>query len=125
MDSVVVPRHHFRASILLVLGEAPAHGYDLPALLAPLGLGSHDRAFAYRTLRAMEAEGLVRSTWDPSPAGPARRTYTVTPEGEEWAVEVAASLREADRLMACWLARYRRLVRDGGPTAVPRVSAAS
>jgi PadR family transcriptional regulator PadR len=125
MDSAVVPRDHLRASLLLVLGEGPAHGYDLPALLAPLGLGATDRAFVYRTLRAMEAEGLVRSAWDASPAGPARRTYTVTPEGDDWAAGAGATLRETDRLMATWLARYRRLVRAGGPTAVPTVSAAS
>jgi PadR family transcriptional regulator PadR len=125
MDSAVVPRDHFRASLLLVLGEGPAHGYDLPGLLAPLGLGSTDRGFVYRTLRAMEAEGLVASAWDTSPSGPARRTYTVTPAGKEWGGAASAMLREADRHMARWLARYRSLVRKGGPQALPEVSAAS
>ena len=125
MDSAVVPRDHFRASLLLVLGELPAHGYDVPALLAPLGLGATDRGFVYRTLRAMEADGLVASAWDPSPSGPARRTYTVTPAGKEWAAAATASLRETDRHMARWLARYRLLVRRGGPQAVADVSAAS
>lgn len=125
MDSAVVPRDHFRASLLLVLGEVPAHGYDLPAFLAPLGLGDTDRGFVYRTLRTMEAEGLVASAWDPSPAGPARRTYSVTPAGTEWAAAASASFREADRHMAGWLARYRLLARRGGPQAVHEVSAAS
>ena len=125
MDSAVVPRDHFRASLLLVLGELPAHGYDVPALLAPLGLGATDRGFVYRTLRAMEADGLVASAWDPSPSGPARRTYTVTPAGKEWAAAATASLRETDRHMARWLARYGLLVRRGGPQAVADVSAAS
>ena len=125
MDSAVVPRDHFRASLLLVLGELPAHGYDVPALLAPLGLGATDRGFVYRTLRAMEADGLVASAWDPSPSGPARRTYTVTPAGKEWAAAATASLRETDRHMARWLARYRLLVRRGGPQAVADIPAAS
>jgi poly-beta-hydroxybutyrate-responsive repressor len=125
MESTVVPRDHFRASLLLVLGEVPTHGYDLPALLAPLGLGDTDRGFVYRTLRAMDADGLVASAWDPSPAGPARRTYTVTPAGREWATAASASLREVDRHMAAWQARYRLLRRRGGPEAVPGVSAAS
>lgn len=125
MDSAVVPRDHFRASLLLVLREGRAHGYDLPDLLAPLGVGATDRGFLYRTLRAMEGEGLVASTWDPSPTGPARRSYTITPAGEAWAAAASTALRETDRHMARWLARYRALVRGGGPHAVQGVPAAS
>ena len=125
MESSAVPRDHFRASVLLVLDDGPTYGYDLPVLLAPLGLGGADRGFVYRTLRAMEAEGLVVSTWDASPSGPARRYYTVTPAGRDWAVNASATLREADGAMATWLARYRALRRQGGPQAYPGVSAAS
>lgn len=125
MESTAVPRDHFRASILLVLGEVRAHGYDLPTLLAPLGLGATDRGFVYRTLRAMEADGLVASTWDSSPTGPARRNYTVTPAGRAWAEGATATLREADGHMARWLDRYGVLRRQGGPQAYPGVSAAS
>jgi len=125
MESTAVPRDHFRASLLLVLGEAPTYGYDLPALLAPLGLGDADRGFVYRTLRVMEADGLVSSAWDPSPTGPARRTYTVTPAGRAWGAAASAALRDADRHMAAWQARYRLLQRRGGPQVVQRVPAAS
>ena len=120
-----VPRDHFRASLLLVLREVPAHGYDLPSLLAPLGLGDTDRGFVYRTLGAMEIDGLVASAWDASPTGPARRTYTVTAAGEGWAVAVTAGLRDTDRSMARWLARYRALARRGGPRSVSGIPAAS
>jgi poly-beta-hydroxybutyrate-responsive repressor len=125
MESTAVPRDHFRASLLLLLGESPTHGYDLPVLLAPLGLADADRGFVYRTLRAMEAEGLVASTWDASPTGPARRIYTVTPAGTAWVDAATATLREADRHMATWQARYRLLQRRGGPRAVASVPAAS
>ena len=108
-----------------MLREVPAHGYDGPGLLEPLGLGDTHRGFVYRTLRAMETDGLVASAWDPSPGGPARRTYTVTTAGEEWAAAVTAGLREADRHVARWLARYRALARRGGPQSMPGVPAAS
>ena len=124
MESAV-PRDHFRASLLLVLGEEPTHGYDLPALLGPLGLGDVDRGFVYRTLRTMEADGLVASTWDSSPTGPARRRYSVTPAGRAWGAAASVTLRDADRHMATWLARYRSLRRSGGPQAFPGVPAAS
>ena len=125
MESTAVPRDHFRASLLLVLGEVPSHGYDLAVLLGPLGLGTPDRGFLYRTLRAMEADGLVVSAWDPSPTGPARRIYRVTAAGRDWAATAAAALREADGHMATWLARYRALCRSGGPQAAPGIPAAS
>lgn len=124
MESAV-PRDHFRASLLLVLGELPTHGYDLPSLLEPFGLGATDRGFVYRTLRAMEGDGLIASAWDPGHAGPARRTYTVTPAGTQWAATAADGLRDIDRHLATWEARYRALRRRGGPQAFPGVSAAS
>lgn len=125
MDAAVTPRDHFRASLLLLLREGPAHGYDLPGLLVPLGLGGTDRGFVYRTLRAMEADGLVASEWDQSPAGPARRVYSVTAAGTAWVAGAVGALREADRQMAGWLSRYERLVGDGGPHLLPEVPAAS
>ena len=125
MDAPAVPRDHLRASILLVLGDEPAHGYDLPALLEPLGLGGTDRGFVYRTLRGMEADGLVASSWASSPTGPARRTYTVTAAGRDWADAASVTLREADRHMSRWLRKYGALMRSGGPHFVPDISAAS
>ena len=113
MESTVFPREHLRACVLLLLAEAPTHGYDLPALLTPLGLGASDRGFVYRTLRTMDAEGLVFSAWDTSPLGPSRRMYRVTPAGERWAAAASSGVREVDAIMATWLARYRRAVRRG------------
>ena len=40
-----------------------------------------DTVSVYRALRAMEAEGIVSSTWDVSQRGPARRVYVPTPAG--------------------------------------------
>lgn len=71
----------------------------------------------------MEAEGLVFSRWDTSPAGPSRRMYSVTAAGQRWAADASAGLDEVDRVMATWLARYRLVVRRGVET-VPRVQAA-
>ena len=37
----------------------------------------------YRTLRCMEEEGLVCSSWETPDRGAARRLYEITPEGRE------------------------------------------
>src|SRR4051812_1472885 len=68
-----LPRNFLRPAILLLLREDPAHGYDLLERLRPLGFQRPDPGGLYRVLRALEQEGLVRSAWEPSEAGPERR----------------------------------------------------
>ena len=101
-----LPRNYLRASLLLLIGEAPAHGYDLLDQIAQLGLRSVDPGGLYRTLRVMEDDGLVASSWEHSSAGPARRTYRLTDEGVEWLHAWAGALRESHRYLSAYLARY-------------------
>ena len=76
------PRQYLRPCLLLLLAESTAHGYDLLEKLREFGL-ERDAGGLYRTLRAMEHEGLVVSEWEVSAAGPDRRTYRLTPRGRE------------------------------------------
>ena len=71
--------------LLLLLREKPAHGYELLDGVARFGFqdGPPDPGGIYRNLRRMEQDGLVRSQWNTSEAGPARRVYEITPDGEE------------------------------------------
>lgn len=101
-----LPRNYLRASLLLLIGEAPAHGYDLLDHIGQLGLRSVDPGGLYRTLRVMEDDGLVSSWWEHSVAGPARRTYALTPEGVEWLHAWAGALRESHRYLSAYLGRY-------------------
>ncbi len=105
-----LPRNFVRPCLLLLIAEAPAHGYDLLEKLAELGLVRIDPGGLYRALRAMEQEGLVRSWWEPSETGPDRRTYNLTAEGLDWLHAWAGSLREMKRLLGIFLARYEGLV---------------
>jgi PadR family transcriptional regulator, regulatory protein PadR len=70
------------------------------------GLERTDPGGLYRTLRAMEQEGLVDSKWEESEAGPARRRYRLTDEGLEWLHASAGSLREVVRHLMGYLDRY-------------------
>ncbi|HSH23344.1 MAG TPA: helix-turn-helix transcriptional regulator [Acidimicrobiales bacterium] len=107
-----LPRNYLRASLLLLIGEAPAHGYDLLDQIAQLGLRSVDPGGLYRTLRVMEDDGLVASWWEHSTAGPARRTYRLTDEGVEWLHAWAGALRESHRYLSAYLGRYDRINDD-------------
>ncbi len=107
-----LPRNYLRASLLLLIGEAPAHGYDLLEQIGHLGLRSVDPGGLYRALRVMEQDGLVESWWEHSTAGPARRSYRLTEEGQEWLHAWAGALREGRRYLTAYLDRYDAVVGD-------------
>ena len=58
-----MPRTYLHGCLLLLIAEAPAHGYELVDRLAELGLATVDSAAVYRALRALDAEGLLESWW--------------------------------------------------------------
>jgi len=107
-----LPRNYLRASLLLLIAETPAHGYDLLEQIAQLGLRNVDPGGLYRALRVMEQDGLVASWWEHSTAGPARRSYRLTEEGVEWLHAWAGALREGRRYLSAYLTRYDRIADD-------------
>ena len=107
---VGLPRNYLRPCLLLLLAEGTSHGYELLDQVADLGLDRVDPGGLYRCLRAMDEEGLVRSSWEPSASGPARRTYQLTDEGREWLHVIAGSLAELARSLAVYRRRYARVV---------------
>ena len=79
------PRTHgiLRGWLLLFIAERENYGYrlvrqltdELPQDMVP------DRAVIYRLLRTLEREGAVTSTLQYGSGGPARKVYSLTPEG--------------------------------------------
>jgi len=89
-----------RPSLLLMLAEKEAHGYELYDQLASLGFDSDclDSSILYRDLRDMEEMGLIGSTWDDEESkGPKRRVYRILDKGKirlgEW-VENLGSVQD-------------------------------
>jgi PadR family transcriptional regulator, regulatory protein PadR len=85
--------------LLLLVSAGPTHGYELLERLPPrVGEDRVDVGNVYRTLRALEDEGLVASEWRADLPGPAKRTYTLTDDGRAaltaW-LESLARLRES------------------------------
>ncbi len=106
---VGLPRNYLRPCVLLLLAEGTSHGYELFDRLAGLGLDRIDPGRLYRCLRAMDEEGLVRSEWQPSASGPARRTYALTDEGRDWLHVLAGNLVDVSRALGAYRARYEDL----------------
>jgi poly-beta-hydroxybutyrate-responsive repressor len=77
------PKNFTRPCLLLLLAEAPAHGYELIDRLRPFGFEIADPATVYKSLRQMEHEGLVTSGWELSERGPARRVYSLAEDGRD------------------------------------------
>jgi PadR family transcriptional regulator, regulatory protein PadR len=68
--------------LLGLVAGGPTHGYELLERLPPiLGEERVDVGNLYRSLRALEDEGLVTSEWRADLPGPAKRTYTLTADG--------------------------------------------
>jgi PadR family transcriptional regulator PadR len=71
--------------MLLVLHQRPAYAFEMNALIQQLSQGtiSADDNSLYRALSRFEDMGLVASQLQPSPSGPARRYYALTPTGRQ------------------------------------------
>jgi DNA-binding PadR family transcriptional regulator len=93
--------------VVVLLAGGAAHGYAILGELEQLGitLGNVDVGQVYRTLRDLEAAGLVRSAWQTG-SGPARRDYELTDAGYRALDEWAAVMKERARLVAEFEARY-------------------
>ncbi len=104
-----LPRNYLRPCLLLLLAEGTSHGYELLDQVGALGLDRVDPGGLYRCLRAMDEEGLVRSSWEPSASGPARRTYELTDEGRDWLHVMAGSLAEVSRFLGVYRRRYAQV----------------
>ncbi len=103
--------------LLLQLARKPAHGYELMEALEDGDAGqAPDPGTLYRTLRALEEDGLVRSTWNTEGAGPARRVYELTDQGVEflhaWAVSIRGTRAQLDRFLAEYEQQFQ--IKTGG-----------
>jgi DNA-binding PadR family transcriptional regulator len=76
-------RNLLRPTLLFLMHQGPAHGYDLVDRLKSFGVKDIDPSLIYRALRDMEEEGYIQSIWDKKKTqGPPRRVYTLTSEGD-------------------------------------------
>ncbi len=98
-----------RVCLLLLLGERPAHGYELLQSLERFGVHGVDTGTLYRILRRTERDGLTRSDWEPAGAGPARRIYGLTAKGRRALDDVTRELEESQHLVGLFLARAHEL----------------
>ncbi|HWC10267.1 MAG TPA: PadR family transcriptional regulator [Acidimicrobiales bacterium] len=118
-EKMALPRHYLRPCLLLLLAEGPSHGYELLDQVRLLGIAGAEPGGLYRYLRTMEKEELVRSWWEPSQAGPARRTYVLTDAGYDALRASVDSVRDVRRLLVELLDRYDSLAHEAATGTGP------
>lgn len=107
LDKMIQP------TLLLLIRQKPSHGYELiqnfnaldPAAIVEPGT-------IYRNLRRMENDGYVKSCWETSESGPARRQYQITARGIEVLKEAAARLEQQKVQIEEFLSAYRALEKE-------------
>jgi PadR family transcriptional regulator PadR len=90
------PRDFLAPFVLLAVSMQRAHGYVIEDYLRALGVFGITMSTLYRTLRQMEKDGFLESTWEPGPTGPARRVYSITDAGHAW-LDSSATLLDTYR----------------------------
>jgi PadR family transcriptional regulator PadR len=101
-------------TLLLILHQGPAHGYTLIEQLREFGLADIDPSAIYRSLRDMESEGWVISSWDEERTqGPPRRVYHLTALGDEVLRWLTQDLRGTRTMIDQVLSSYNRHMEEG------------
>ena len=100
------PRNWLVPVILLSLRDLNSYGYELMDRATTFGFGAMNPGTLYRTLRQMEKDGIVESSWETSKGGPARRMYTITDSGKTYLDFWAKSLEQYQRTMDTFFRMY-------------------
>jgi len=96
-----------RPIILSMLAGGDSHGYAITERLGRLAVFADqppDHTGVYRTLQAMESEGLILSEWEHPETGPGKRSYRLTTKGgaclKQWKHTLEEYRRTIDLLLA-------------------------
>jgi PadR family transcriptional regulator, regulatory protein PadR len=108
------PRNWLEPVILVSLREWNSYGYELMERLTQFGFEAMNPGTMYRTLRRMECNGHVKSEWETSKGGPARRRYYVTEAGEMYLNFWVEGIKQYQQTMNAFFRLYSRRCTDVG-----------
>lgn len=70
--------------ILKIIRLKTTYGYEILMLLRESGFSDISEGTIYPLLLRLEKQGSIKAEMRPSPLGPRRKYYTITPSGEEY-----------------------------------------
>jgi poly-beta-hydroxybutyrate-responsive repressor len=100
------PRDILIPYVLLAVSLQRAHGYLIEEYLRGVGFISLEMSTLYRTLRQLEKDGLLLSSWEHGETGPARRVYALTDIGRTWLDQWAGNLDIYRRMLDQFFGLY-------------------
>ena len=100
------PRNWLEPVVLVTLREWNSYGYELIERAAAFGFEAMNPGTMYRTLRHMEENGVIKSKWETSKGGPARRMYSITDAGEAYLDFWVNSLKQYQQAMDAFFRIY-------------------
>lgn len=97
--------------ILLALKRKPSYGYELIQGICEYGFveGQAPPGMIYRHLRDLEENGLVISRWETEGAGPAKRVYPLTEEGDQVRAHWIGYMQKQAETLQRFIDRYEAL----------------
>ena len=106
------PRDILIPYVLLAVSLRRAHGYMIEEYLRGVGFFGLEMSTLYRTLRQLEKDGLLQSSWEPGPTGPQRRVYSLTDVGRTWLDQWAHTLDLYRSMLDRFFGLYQRKTND-------------
>ena len=82
--------------ILKFLSEETTYGYELVERLEQNGFKDIKEGTIYPLLVRLEKKGIIRSEFRPSPLGPSRKYYSLTPDGFEYLQEFTENWKQIE-----------------------------
>lgn len=95
--------------LLILRGGLNLHGYKLIQELTQHGFTSIDQGNVYRLLRQLEKDNLVKSEWDTTSSGPAKRIYSITNVGLQYLDLWAGSLGQYQTMLDSFFNMYSNM----------------
>ena len=83
-DRSQLMRGTLEGCILKIISEKTTYGYEIMVSLKNKGFEDISEGTIYPLLMRLEKQGSIKSELLPSPLGPKRKYFTVTPAGREY-----------------------------------------
>ncbi len=101
--------------LYLLKKQGKTYGYELMGAVQQHALTDSivEPGALYRTLRKLEENRFVVSIWDASTAGPARRVYELTGDGEDHLLEWTKVLKHLSESMSGFVFDVQELMKRG------------
>ncbi len=100
------------AFILLIIAEAPTHGYEIAQKMDDFGClikTTGQMGGMYRLLSDLEEEGLIMADWETDKPGPAKKIYKITQKGIQRLTELDTQFEDLKQTITSFQNRLRDL----------------